>query len=410
MNLARRNESKGWGTIDTKILTQILSYVPLCDQSRFEIATVCRMWGNLVKRIGPMYLVISGVSRHLRGNCCEEWNQVRILSFERASILPKEIPDLCRMWKDFYFLSSLDLSSNGLDDEAVRLLVESLTTLPVQVLNLADNNISWLSCEEISQLLFLPKEPRKCSIQKLDLSDNNIGPKGCDSLSNVLRQHTCALRELRLACCGVGCAGARSIASGLRSNRSLRLLTLSRNNIGDGGGSDILGASTGNLWLRTLDLQFNFLTDACVEASVAAVSCDHIKNLRLGGNDELIHVAGMKLMSATGACESNLDVGVEDKVQNGSMLHSKSQTHTQTQCEAPTQPKPEKESPVHSQSHSHSQPLSQPHSQSHSRLQSHSSSQLHSQSQAQSQSQSHLYSQAQSQSQSHLYSQAQSQS
>jgi len=77
------------------------------------------------------------------------------------------------------------------------------------------------------------------SVRILDVSHNDIGDDGITAIASILSNSQ--ISELYVRGCGITFTGARSLATGLLVNYSVRILVVSNNNIGDDGITAIAG-------------------------------------------------------------------------------------------------------------------------------------------------------------------------
>ena len=75
----------------------------------------------------------------------------------------------------------------------------------------------------------------------MDLSLNNVGPAGAESLATALKTNK-TLTNLYLSQNDLGPAGAESLATALKTNTTLTNLDLSRNNVGPAGAASLATA------------------------------------------------------------------------------------------------------------------------------------------------------------------------
>ncbi|KAL7875402.1 hypothetical protein AOLI_G00103650 [Acnodon oligacanthus] len=130
-------------------------------------------------------------------------------------------------------LKELDLSSNDLQDSGVKLLSVGLKSshCTLEILRLASCNLGGEACEILSSVL-----QSNSSLKELDLSSNDLQDSAVKLLSVGLKSSHCTLEILSLLGCMVTVEGCSSLASALNSNPShLRELDLSYNHPGESG-------------------------------------------------------------------------------------------------------------------------------------------------------------------------------
>jgi Ran GTPase-activating protein (RanGAP) involved in mRNA processing and transport len=111
--------------------------------------------------------------------------------------------------------------------------ISCINHLPIEVLNLSDNNISKDGLKKLSKLLY----EEKCALLKLNLSNNLIGDDGCTILSDGIFNNT-TLISLNLSSNNILNKGVIELARSLKSdtgNKTIKKLNLSKNEIENGG-------------------------------------------------------------------------------------------------------------------------------------------------------------------------------
>ncbi len=108
--------------------------------------------------------------------------------------------------------------------------ISSISSLPIDYLNLLNNNISWKGVQILSNLL----SDLNTKLKKLNLSYNFIGDYGCEILSESLKKNN-TLFSLDLSYNNITDYGIKKLTSGLLKNNSLKKLNLKNNEINDEG-------------------------------------------------------------------------------------------------------------------------------------------------------------------------------
>ena len=157
----------------------------------------------------------------------------------------------------------VDLSYRNLVDDDLLVIVKSvINEKRCPALSLCGNRLTFRSaCIPVSHL------SNNRTLHLLDLSYNHLCDGGTRTISDMLSSNRCAaLQKLILSKNGVSNEGAGYLADMLRTNRSIKELHLSSNEIGNRGVEQLANAlAYRNKTLKVLVLSFNiFITDSCI--------------------------------------------------------------------------------------------------------------------------------------------------
>ncbi|KAF9994709.1 RNA-DNA hybrid ribonuclease [Entomortierella chlamydospora] len=168
-------------------------------------------------------------------------------------------------------LTHLDLSFNNISDWGASTILAAFESndLSLKNINLEANPLSFAGGVDICKILALPQS----RITHLDLRGAKVTDVGIPYLAEALKSHQCPIVSLNLYDCQLTDTGILKLAIKLSVNKSLRVLGLGSNCIGDMG---ILALSQGlhlNSHLEELDLGENdiALSRAGLEALISAM-------------------------------------------------------------------------------------------------------------------------------------------
>ncbi|PIO24183.1 hypothetical protein AB205_0216880, partial [Aquarana catesbeiana] len=134
-------------------------------------------------------------------------------------------------------LRTLDLSDNNLEGPHFRDLMEALTTSRIEELQLRYNDLTDSSCPHLASGI-----RNNQTLRRLDLSENNLGGTYFSDLMEALT--TSRIEELHLYKNHLSDSSCPHLASGIRTNQTLRTLDLSENNLKGLNFSDLKEALT----------------------------------------------------------------------------------------------------------------------------------------------------------------------
>ncbi|KAH7056806.1 hypothetical protein BKA57DRAFT_213757 [Linnemannia elongata] len=200
----------------------------------------------------------------------------------------------------------LNLGCNRLGFEGILQLAGLYKNQSLIELDLSENQLGPKAIHSLQQTMVRLQKDKACNIRRLNLSNNNINDVGCISIAKVtdvgvpylaeaLKSHYCPVVSLNLYDCQLTDTGILKLAIKLSVNRSLRVLGLGRNCVGDTG---IMALSQGlclNNYLEELDLSENELefSRAGLEAMMAAMRKNtSLLHLTLTVEQDHHHMAG----------------------------------------------------------------------------------------------------------------------
>ena len=201
-------------------------------------------------------------------------------------------------------LSSLNLAGNNITDEGVKQLSNALVNNNCQLssLNLEGNNITAEGAKQLSNAIV----NNNCQLSSLDLTANDINDEGVKQLSNALVNNNCKLSSLNLRQINITAEGAKQLSNALVNNNcKLSSLNLMSNNITDEGAKQLSNALvSNNCKLSSLNLEENNITAGVVkQLSNALVNNNKLRQLHLGGNNEITNEAKKQIKQANPNCK-----------------------------------------------------------------------------------------------------------
>ncbi|CAM5160205.1 unnamed protein product [Natator depressus] len=172
-------------------------------------------------RTSTAYALLEGLKDP---NC--KLKTISLSSCKLSSAFPEDLSPktLFTNWS----LEKLDLSANTLGDLGLKHLCEGLKhpLCKLQILLLWQCRLSAACCEDLSAALSTNQ-----SLTELELSGNELGDSGIKLLCEGLKHPSCKLQKLVVWDCHLTDACCGDLSSLLSTNRSLRELNLSGNNL-----------------------------------------------------------------------------------------------------------------------------------------------------------------------------------
>uniref|UniRef100_A0A8C5N135 NACHT, LRR and PYD domains-containing protein 3 n=1 Tax=Leptobrachium leishanense TaxID=445787 RepID=A0A8C5N135_9ANUR len=224
----------------------------------------------------------SGV-KYLCEGLVKSTHSLQELGLEDCKLTSSCCEDLYSVFTTNRSLTKLDLSENKLGDSGVKRLCEGLKDpcSMLQELRLQECDLTSLCCEDLQSVI----SKNRC-LTSLDLSTNDLEDQGVKYLCEGLRHIDCVLNELRLESCLLTSSCCEDFKSVLLTNKSLAKLDLSWNGIAEMGLKSLWdGLKHQNCVLQQLVLEDCDLTLTCVEdlCSVIIINCSLTK-LNLAAN------------------------------------------------------------------------------------------------------------------------------
>ncbi|XP_061236520.1 NACHT, LRR and PYD domains-containing protein 14 [Bos javanicus] len=181
-------------------------------------------------------------------------------------------------------LLSLNLSTNNLLDDGVKLLCEGLMhpKCNLEKLSLESCGLTVACCEDLSLVLISNKR-----LTHLCLADNMLGDGGVKFMSEALKHPQCILQSLVLRRCHFTSLSSESLSASLLHNKSLMHLDLGSNCLQDDGVKLLCDAFRHpSCSLQDLELVGCVLTSACcLDLASAILNNPNLQSLDLGNND-----------------------------------------------------------------------------------------------------------------------------
>mmetsp|Transcript_33172 Transcript_33172/g.48694 ORF Transcript_33172/g.48694 Transcript_33172/m.48694 type:complete len:295 (+) Transcript_33172:163-1047(+) len=215
-------------------------------------------------------------------------------------------------------LSSLIITNSQINDDAIRLLVNGLSTSDISTLihiDVSHNQITTNGVRLLTKKFLDTEEDINSSnttpvLSSLDVSDNRIHAEGGRAIGRILRHNT-TLLSLNLRLNRLEDEGGRMIMEGLRENGTLRHLNLSSNALGSQFASALASVlEYGTCQLSSIDLSSNCLCEEDLSIVGMAMKENHtLVCLDVRMNGDLSSVAGN---SSAPDIKANLQKEIDD--------------------------------------------------------------------------------------------------
>ncbi|XP_075701057.1 NACHT, LRR and PYD domains-containing protein 12-like [Rhinoderma darwinii] len=206
-------------------------------------------------------------------------------------------------------IEELNLHGCSLQTEGLERLAPALHNL--QNLSLGDNDLPDTSCIQLASGI-----RNNRSLKKLDLSGNRLSGPHLSDLMEVLSSPDCGIEELHLGGNDLPGTSCIQLASGIRNNRSLKILDLYSNRLSGPHLSDLMEAlSSPDCGIEELHLGGNDLPDtSCIQLASVIRNNRSLKILDLTGNRQSdLHLSDLMEPLPSPDCGiEELDLGYND--------------------------------------------------------------------------------------------------
>jgi Leucine-rich repeat (LRR) protein len=185
-------------------------------------------------------------------------------------------------------LSTLDLFSRTVGDEEL-IALSKRPNSPLKALYIGGELITDRGASVFAKNSLANEE---CNLTRLYIQHSHIGDEGVAAIAEALKSNR-SLRVLSLTYSDITARGANALRSMIQENDTLQRLNLSGNNIGDEGLVALLNGLQHSTTLTALNLVGTSITDAEVDG----IGDTCLKELNLSGND-LTDQGALKLASS----------------------------------------------------------------------------------------------------------------
>ena len=153
-------------------------------------------------------------------------NKISYLFLENNALTSKSADSLSKIISYFPFINSISLKTNKIKDDGVFKLFKNLQSeSKIISINLSNNHLTYVAVKNIINFL-----DEKIALRELILDNNPLKKESCKYLKELITKKT-NLKLLSLVNCGIK-DEINLLFEGLRENKTLETLNMSKNNLG----------------------------------------------------------------------------------------------------------------------------------------------------------------------------------
>lgn len=239
--------------LPVEVLVSIFKYIPSNDIFLYK-NSICKIWNTILN--------------------IPTFNKIRKLDL-KGRLVNENINNFCKILSKNNVLKELDISSNGLNDIEIKIILDSLTN-GLRILKLEDNNFSSEGINYVCSYVLRNNDKLELSLSKnyintnsvssisdhigyvtkLNLSNTNLNSYGCKCLLNCSRSIYLHIESLDLSSNMIGKLNVIQISKFIVNARSLNAINLSNNNLCSSGIYNLcIGLNNSNI--SSLDISDN---------------------------------------------------------------------------------------------------------------------------------------------------------
>ncbi|OMJ69565.1 hypothetical protein SteCoe_32683 [Stentor coeruleus] len=179
--------------------------------------------------------------------------------------------------KQYKEIANLNLKANRLTDAGCAKILSGIHSKKVKIINISENKLGRVTIEKVIQIV----SNNETRLRTLELENISIGEKAIFDLCRILADNK-VLHSLNLAKNNLGFLSCTALKEMLRYNSTIRNLDLHWNNIRTEGAKEFFEGLSQNDSLKALDISWNSLgRDNSMETVKAIGKCFKINSLLL---------------------------------------------------------------------------------------------------------------------------------